>query len=186
MVAYGAVALLVLPCVRARPRWVRWAPPAVAALVCAAVGAGLVWRGYHWPLDVLGSWCLGTPLLAAVLAASGGSGRFPNRPDPPGGSWAVPAGRPYKSAPDTRSTTWVWLVSSYQEPSSAGSNRSMLRKNQVPSAMITAEIAKETTPRTSPAVAWPLPYAWPRLTLRRAAMPRHMATGPVKTARTTP
>ncbi|CAL9536246.1 hypothetical protein SUDANB106_04159 [Streptomyces sp. enrichment culture] len=87
VVAYGAAALLVLPHVRARLRWARWALPATAALVCAAVGAGLVWRGYHWPLDVLGSWCLGVPLLAAVLTASRasrGSGR--RRPDPPGGS----------------------------------------------------------------------------------------------------
>ncbi|MCG3039261.1 phosphatase PAP2 family protein [Streptomyces fenghuangensis] len=91
VVAYGAAALL-LASVRARPRWarsVRWALPAAAALLCAAVGAGLVWRGYHWPLDVLGSWCLGVPLLAAVLAASGGSGRSgrpgQGRPDPPGG-----------------------------------------------------------------------------------------------------
>ncbi|MFP8964552.1 hypothetical protein ACLIYP_28895, partial [Streptomyces nanhaiensis] len=61
--------------------------PAAAALVCAAVGAGLVWRGYHWPLDVLGSWCLGVPLLAAVLAVSGGSGGSErHRPDPPDGS----------------------------------------------------------------------------------------------------
>ncbi|MGY1455058.1 phosphatase PAP2 family protein [Streptomyces sp. SS8] len=91
VVAYGAAALL-LARVRARPRWarpVRWALPAAAALLCAAVGAGLVWRGYHWPLDVLGSWCLGVPLLAAVLAASGGPGRpgppGQNRPGPPGG-----------------------------------------------------------------------------------------------------
>ncbi|WP_410536158.1 phosphatase PAP2 family protein [Streptomyces sp. KL2] len=90
VVAYGAAALLVLPHVGDRLRWARWALPAAAALLCTAVGAGLVWRGYHWPLDVLGSWCLGAPLLAAVLAVSrgsggsGGSGR--RRPDPPDGS----------------------------------------------------------------------------------------------------
>ncbi|SFL05554.1 undecaprenyl-diphosphatase [Streptomyces pini] len=86
VVAYGAAALLVLSRGRARPRWLRWgrwALPAAAALVCAAVGAGLVWRGYHWPLDVLGSWCLGVPLLAGVLAASGGPAR-PGRPGPGG------------------------------------------------------------------------------------------------------
>jgi undecaprenyl-diphosphatase len=84
VVAYGAAALLVLPYVRARVRWARWALPAAAALVCAAVGAGLVWRGYHWPLDVLGSWCLGVPPLAAVLAASRRAGRRPVRSRPPG------------------------------------------------------------------------------------------------------
>jgi membrane-associated phospholipid phosphatase len=43
------------------------------ALVCAAVplqlvaGAGLVWRGYHWPLDVAASWCLCWVLLVVGL-----------------------------------------------------------------------------------------------------------------------
>ncbi|HZG02257.1 MAG TPA: phosphatase PAP2 family protein [Streptomyces sp.] len=68
-VAYGAAALLVLPHV---PPRVRRALPAAAVLVCAAVGAGLVWRGYHWPLDVLAAWCLGVPLLAAVRAGEAG------------------------------------------------------------------------------------------------------------------
>lgn len=44
----------------------RWALP---ALVClnVAVGLGLVRRGYHWPLDVVGSWCLSTLLLSFVV-----------------------------------------------------------------------------------------------------------------------
>ncbi|MGK5497650.1 phosphatase PAP2 family protein [Streptomyces sp. URMC 125] len=89
-VAYGAAVLLVLPHL-----WPRARRPlaAAAALVCAAAGAGLVWRGYHWGLDVLASWCLGVPLLAAVRAAcrlpagdgAGGGGR---RDGP------RPAGRP--------------------------------------------------------------------------------------------
>ncbi|MGQ4357568.1 phosphoesterase, partial [Streptomyces drozdowiczii] len=29
-----------------------------AVLLTAATGIGLVLRGYHWPLDVLGSWFL--------------------------------------------------------------------------------------------------------------------------------
>ncbi|MEE1941821.1 phosphatase PAP2 family protein [Streptomyces sp. TRM 70361] len=76
LVAYGAAALLVLPYVRAAARR---ALTAAAALVCAGVGAGLVWRGYHWPLDVLGGWCLGVPLLAAVRWAAR---RAPGPPDP--------------------------------------------------------------------------------------------------------
>ncbi len=64
-VAYGGAVLLVLPYVRARMRRLL---PAAAAVVCAAVGAGLVWRGYHWPLDVLAGWCLGVPLLVAARA----------------------------------------------------------------------------------------------------------------------
>ncbi len=40
-------------------------------LVCAAVplqlvaGAGLVWRGYHWPLDVVAAWCVCWVVLVA-------------------------------------------------------------------------------------------------------------------------
>ncbi|GAA2397662.1 phosphatase PAP2 family protein [Streptomyces glaucosporus] len=76
VVAYGGAVLLVLPYVRSR---VRRLLAALAVLVCAAVGAGLVWRGYHWPLDVLGSWCLGVPLLAAVRAGSRHRGTFTGR-----------------------------------------------------------------------------------------------------------
>ncbi|MEV5127816.1 phosphatase PAP2 family protein [Streptomyces decoyicus] len=52
---------------------------ASVALLNASVGMGLVRRGYHWPLDVLGSWCLAGVLLAAWCAvcdrwAGGGAG----------------------------------------------------------------------------------------------------------------
>ncbi|GGT50058.1 hypothetical protein GCM10014713_50200 [Streptomyces purpureus] len=56
LIAYGGAALLV-----AR----RWAMPAAVALT-AATGAGLVLRGYHWPLDVLAS----VFLFSAVLLLS--------------------------------------------------------------------------------------------------------------------
>ncbi|MFJ2115193.1 MULTISPECIES: phosphatase PAP2 family protein [unclassified Streptomyces] len=59
MVAYGAAALLLAPYAGAR----RTVP--VAALLTVATGIGLVLRGYHWPLDVLGS----VPLCAMVLIA---------------------------------------------------------------------------------------------------------------------
>ncbi|MES4907563.1 MULTISPECIES: phosphatase PAP2 family protein [unclassified Streptomyces] len=36
------------------------------ALLNLAVGTGLVRRGYHWPLDVFGSWCLSGCLLWAL------------------------------------------------------------------------------------------------------------------------
>ncbi|MCX4819719.1 phosphatase PAP2 family protein [Streptomyces sp. NBC_01142] len=52
MVAYCGAALLVS--VRLMP---------VAVLLTVATGIGLVLRGYHWPLDVLGSWCLCGMLL---------------------------------------------------------------------------------------------------------------------------
>ncbi|MFC8508234.1 phosphatase PAP2 family protein [Streptomyces sp. NPDC057131] len=41
----------------------------VAAVLTAVTGTGLVLRGYHWPLDVLASCCLGVLIL---FAASGG------------------------------------------------------------------------------------------------------------------
>ncbi|MEU6486434.1 phosphatase PAP2 family protein [Streptomyces sp. NPDC046887] len=76
MVAYGGAALLV------RERW-RWAVPA-AVVLTAATGTGLMLRGYHWPLDVFGSLCLGVLLLAPLwwVSSSGrrrSSGRTPRR-----------------------------------------------------------------------------------------------------------
>ncbi|MFH8613501.1 phosphatase PAP2 family protein [Streptomyces sp. NPDC017979] len=56
LVAYGGAALLLG---HAR----RWAMPA-ALVLTLATGIGLVLRGYHWPLDVLGSWLLCGALLA--------------------------------------------------------------------------------------------------------------------------
>ncbi|MFE1172810.1 phosphatase PAP2 family protein [Streptomyces sp. NPDC058773] len=73
-VAYGVAALLVLRTGRGtradRPSARLFGPAVVAAvaLLEAAVGLGLVRRGYHWPLDVLGSWCLAGALLAVWCA----------------------------------------------------------------------------------------------------------------------
>lgn len=80
-VAYAGAALLVRPYTR-RP----W--PAVAALVLTgATAAGLILRGWHWPLDVVASLLLCTPLLLAVRRAAasgpgGGDGVRAARPDP--------------------------------------------------------------------------------------------------------
>ncbi|WP_063728355.1 phosphatase PAP2 family protein [Streptomyces sp. RTd22] len=71
-VAYGAAAVLLLPLVRARLRG--WLIGAVV-LLNLAVGVGLVRRAYHWPLDVVGSWCLCGCLLWAVLRVRERSGR---------------------------------------------------------------------------------------------------------------
>ncbi|MFJ3666716.1 phosphatase PAP2 family protein [Streptomyces sp. NPDC090106] len=68
-VAYGAAALLVLPWLRTlrarRAVVVLW-----AALVLG-VSYGLVRRGYHWPLDVVASWCLSTVLLTGYVLLTG-------------------------------------------------------------------------------------------------------------------
>ncbi|WP_269859501.1 phosphatase PAP2 family protein [Streptomyces sp. RPT161] len=41
-----------------------------AVLLNLAVGAALVWRGYHWPLDVAASWCLSGVLLSLARLTS--------------------------------------------------------------------------------------------------------------------
>ncbi len=70
-VAYGASALVMLALPRPswlpRATWPRaWMMPVAAILLTTATGIGLVLHGYHWPLDVLASWCLG-PLVLAPL-----------------------------------------------------------------------------------------------------------------------
>ncbi|WP_447040286.1 phosphatase PAP2 family protein [Streptomyces sp. DSM 118878] len=64
-VAYGAAALLLLPLVRGA--YGRRALLIGCAALNLGVGYGLVRRGYHWPLDVVGSWLLlAMPLWAMV------------------------------------------------------------------------------------------------------------------------
>ncbi|WP_371096497.1 phosphatase PAP2 family protein [Streptomyces sanglieri] len=65
MVAYGAAALLLAPYVR---RSWSWMMPVAAVLLTTATGIGLVLRGYHWPLDVLGSWFLCGAVLLPLRA----------------------------------------------------------------------------------------------------------------------
>jgi undecaprenyl-diphosphatase len=66
-VAFGGAALLVSLTLR---RGVRLLLCAVAALLTLACSAGLVWRGYHWPLDVAGSWCLSWVVLTGAAACA--------------------------------------------------------------------------------------------------------------------
>ncbi|MFF2999343.1 phosphatase PAP2 family protein [Streptomyces sp. NPDC057950] len=61
VVAYGCATLLLLP--RLRTARARRGLPALCLALNLAVAFGLVRRGYHWPLDVLASWCLGAVLL---------------------------------------------------------------------------------------------------------------------------
>ncbi|WP_328536382.1 phosphatase PAP2 family protein [Streptomyces sp. NBC_00344] len=65
MVAYGGAALVL------RPHAKKSRPVPVAVILTVATGTGLVLHGYHWPLDVLASWCLcGCLLLIASLCVS--------------------------------------------------------------------------------------------------------------------
>ncbi|MFF8194557.1 phosphatase PAP2 family protein [Streptomyces bobili] len=63
-VAYGAAVLVLLPWLVSR--LARRAALVTAGTLVAAVSFGLVRRGYHWPLDVLASWCLGALLLGVL------------------------------------------------------------------------------------------------------------------------
>ncbi|WP_109002202.1 phosphatase PAP2 family protein [Streptomyces rishiriensis] len=63
-VAYGCAVLVLLPWLRTA--LARRAAVATGALLVLAVSYGLVRRGYHWPLDVVASWCLSAVLLGAL------------------------------------------------------------------------------------------------------------------------
>ncbi|WP_431980849.1 phosphatase PAP2 family protein [Streptomyces qinglanensis] len=65
--ALGGALLLLSGGLSRTVRRVSWA--LVAALVVGN-GLGLVWRGYHWPLDVLAGWCLSVLLLCTACAAA--------------------------------------------------------------------------------------------------------------------
>jgi undecaprenyl-diphosphatase len=64
-VAYGTAAVLLLPLLRTARA--RRALVAACLVVNAGVGFGLVRRGYHWPLDVVASWCLCAVLVALYV-----------------------------------------------------------------------------------------------------------------------
>ncbi|MEU9587080.1 phosphatase PAP2 family protein [Streptomyces werraensis] len=68
MVAYGTATLLLLPLLGSPA--VRRGLLALCALLVLGASYGLVRRGYHWPLDVVGSWCLGAMLLTGVVLVS--------------------------------------------------------------------------------------------------------------------
>ncbi|MFF3321088.1 phosphatase PAP2 family protein [Streptomyces sp. NPDC002889] len=69
MVAYGGAALLLAPHLGRR-----WTMP-VAVLLTLATGIGLVLRGYHWPLDVIGSVLLCALLLTPLACGVSSSDR---------------------------------------------------------------------------------------------------------------
>ena len=80
-VGFGLAALVLSPFLRRTAA--RAALAAGTALLVLAVGASLVWCDYHWPLDVLASWCLTVALLSAVAAVQRVPGSVPDRAAPP-------------------------------------------------------------------------------------------------------
>ncbi|CAM5376351.1 phosphatase PAP2 family protein [Streptomyces pilosus] len=72
VVAYGAATLLLLPLLRS-PALRRGLVVLCGVLVLGA-SYGLVRRGYHWPLDVAASWCLGAALLIGLRLLVGRTG----------------------------------------------------------------------------------------------------------------
>lgn len=64
MIAYGSGTLVLLPLLRTA--LARLTVVAVCCALVLAVSFGLVRRGYHWPLDVVASWCLGAVLLSLL------------------------------------------------------------------------------------------------------------------------
>jgi undecaprenyl-diphosphatase len=80
-VAYGSATLLLLPWLRTTVA--RRALLAFCAALVLGASYGLVRRGYHWPLDVVGSWCLCTVLLSALWLFVR-TVTAPGRPQPPG------------------------------------------------------------------------------------------------------
>lgn len=71
-VATGLAVLLFLPLLRTRAA--RRLLVAAVLLLNVLVGCALVWRGYHWPLDVAGAWCLSGALLALARRLTGSWG----------------------------------------------------------------------------------------------------------------
>lgn len=72
-IAYGCAALLLLPLLRSTVA--RRALLGGCAAVVLGVSCGLVRRGYHWPLDVVASWCLCAVLLVGYVGLLSRSSR---------------------------------------------------------------------------------------------------------------
>lgn len=73
MVAYGGAALLLLPLLRGT--YARRELFIACALLNFGVGLGLMRRGYHWPLDVVASWCLFAMVLQVMVLVVARYGR---------------------------------------------------------------------------------------------------------------
>jgi undecaprenyl-diphosphatase len=87
---YGGVAVIVLRVVKA---WWRWLVLGAAALVIVAVALARLYRGAHYPTDVVGSVLFAVPWLVVASRACG-PGRTPTgRPTTTGSDPATSSGR---------------------------------------------------------------------------------------------
>ncbi|MDX3312812.1 phosphatase PAP2 family protein [Streptomyces sp. ME08-AFT2] len=83
-VAYGSAVLVLLPWLRTA--LARRTAVAAGVLLVLAVSFALVRHGYHWPLDVVASWCLCAVLLGALWLLLARERRRPRQtvaPEPP-------------------------------------------------------------------------------------------------------
>lgn len=83
-IAYGSATLLLLP--RLRSAAARRGLVTGCAALVLGVSYGLVRHGYHWPLDVVASWCLCTVLLTVLAPVISGSTRRSSSGTPRPGS----------------------------------------------------------------------------------------------------
>lgn len=74
---YGTVAVIVLW--HTRRTWLRWLAVTVAFLIPLAVGASRLYRGMHFPTDVLAGLLLGSTWLATVVTLLRPGGRADRR-----------------------------------------------------------------------------------------------------------
>jgi undecaprenyl-diphosphatase len=84
---YGGVATIVLRAVRA---WWRWVVLGVAVVVIVAVAAARLYRGAHYPTDVLGSVLFAVPWLLVTTKACAPSRNRWVRPEQPVGASTSP------------------------------------------------------------------------------------------------
>lgn len=113
-VAYGSATLLLLPWLRS-PAARRLLVTGCAALVLG-VSYGLVRHGWHWPLDVVASWCLSTVLLATLSRVLSRSTRRSSSGTP--SSRSGPSSPTTSSDPAARARSRGWRTSRSSSASS--------------------------------------------------------------------
>lgn len=116
--AYGSATLLLLPWLRSPAA--RRSLVACCAVLVLGVSYGLVRHGYHWPLDVVASWCLCTVLLTALSLVPGVSRSSRRRSSGTPRSRSGPSSPTTSSGPAAPARSRGWRTSR-SSPSSSGS-----------------------------------------------------------------